>query len=193
MTYTLQNLVNDVMSVMGETSAASPASGISGIPSLSDILQRKISSLLPGVGRKLLIEASPEMLAGAEEYKTDINSRKTVCGLYAYDIHLPEDFIRLVYLKMKSWMRGVNLLVTPDSQSYLRRFSPEPAIAGSPDRPMAYLCGDVLSAYGSESASDSPEHILIWRIPRPDSAGNFPFPAALYPDLLSHLIKQLRI
>lgn len=187
MIYTLANLVKDVMSAMGETTEVSPSPGISGIPSPSDIMHKKISSLLPAVGGKLLIEASPEMLAGAEDYKPVFNSCKSVCGLYAFDITLPEDFIRLVSLKMKSWKRSINTFVTPGSQSYMRRSSPEPAIAGSPDRPMAYLCGDVLSVCGSESASDSPEHLLIWRIPRPDSAGNFRFPASLYPALLTRL------
>ncbi|MCM1489272.1 MAG: hypothetical protein NC095_00370 [Muribaculum sp.] len=186
----IEQLIEDVMSRMGETSEVSPSAGLTGVPTLEDILKRKISSFLPEVGKKLLVEASAEMLAGAEDYHVEVSARKVPAGLYAVDIPLPEDFVRLVSLKMRSWQRSVEKVFTPGSDGFQRQYSAEPGISGCPLCPQAYLSNGILSAIGSETASDTLEHLHLWRIPTPDSAGNFHFPAPLYPDLLSHLINN---
>ena len=191
MRYSIDQTAEDVMSALGETSGVSPSSGMAGIPTLRDILKRKISSFLPEAGKKLLVEASAEMLAGAEDYHAEVSARKVPAGLYAVDIPLPEDFVRLVSLRMRSWQRGVDKVFTSASDCFQRQYSAEPGIAGCPSRPQAYLGNGILTAIGSETASDTLEHLHLWRIPLPDSAGNFHFPAPLYPDLLTRLLSLI--
>lgn len=193
MIYTLEQIRHDVMSRMGETPEVSPSSSLGSIPHISQILDRKIRSLVPEFGSKLILDAPLEKLTGAEEYTADITPRKSKCGLYAFDIPLPDDFLRLVSVRMKSWERAVLSVITPDSDKYLCQYSPEPGIAGCPSRPMAYLSPGILTAIGSASPSDSLDHLLLWRIPSlspslSDSSSlsdSLSFPASLYPLLLS--------
>jgi len=191
MTYSVNQLTEDVLSRLGETSSPSSAGSLAGIPTLSDILERKIRSLLSETGGRLLSEAPLDKLSGAESYEASIAARMTDCGLFAFDISLPDDFVRFVSAGMKSWKRNVSRLVMIDSDSHEWQWSKEPAVAGCPSRPKAYLNygygGFTLTLIGSESEEDTLGHLYLWRIPHIDDAGNFKFPSRLYPDLTAAL------
>lgn len=191
MKYNIERLNEDVKSLLGESSSATTPGFLKGIPTADDAMRLRLRGLLPEMGRQLIEAATPGQLAGAERYRADGTARMTDCGLYAFDIPLPDSFARLVSARMESWKRNVGELIMLDTESHEWQWSSEPAIAGSPGRPRAYLNygygGLTLTLVGSESEEDTPAHIYLWRIPEADAEGNFDFPSALYPALVGNL------
>lgn len=192
MEYALSGVLGDVLRRLGETAGAEMQADIF---APAEALRLKIISLLPAVGRRLIAGATADMLGGAENLKVESRMRKAACGLHACLIPLPPDFVRLVSLRMRGWRRSVNELTVPESDAYQRQWSEEAGIAGSPSRPMAYLCheagGPVIEAVGSVTAEDEAEHCLIWRAPAVGADGNFSFPAALYDGLVDSLVAEV--
>lgn len=195
MTCSVKQLIEDVLSRLGEYSSSSSAGPLAGIPTMADTLERKLRSLLPETGGRLISEAPVDKLSGAESYEASITARMTDCGLFAFDIPLPDDFAGLVSAGMKSWKRNVSRLVMIDSDSHEWQWSKEPAVAGCPSRPMAYLNygygGFTLTLIGSESEEDTLGHLYLWRIPLIDDEGFFKFPSPLYSALVSSLAASL--
>lgn len=179
---------------MGENPDAEASA--QGIPTVRSALERKIGSLLPEVGGTLLREAPASSLGGAESLAdAAVTVRMAPCGFYAADIELPEDFVRLVGLRVAGWKRTVSEVVGAGDALYACRWSAEPGIAGSAERPKAYLrasaSGYVLTAIGGESAEMTVEQLLLWRQPKADPDGNFRFPEALYPALVRFLLQKI--
>ncbi len=195
MIYTISQLREDVLSRLGEYSPSSATGRLDGIPTMADSLERKIRSLLPDVGGRLISEASPDKLSGADSYDASIVVRTADCGLFAFDIPLPDDFVRLVSAGMKSWKRNVSHLIMIDSVSHEWQWSKQPAVAGCPSRPKAYLNygygGFIITLIGSESDEDSLARLYLWCQPKIDADGNFKFPSPLYPALVAALASAL--
>lgn len=191
---TLTRLRDDILARMGESAAPADAP-LAGIPSPAVIAERKAASLLPEVGRRLLSEASPGMLAGAPSVASSIAARKMPCGLFAAEIALPDGFVRLASARMESWSRSVHEVLLPGSGGFARQWSDEPGIAGCPAHPRAYLLhsasGAALRLMGSEAATDTLSHLCAWCEPRPDSSGSFLFPAALYAALVGGMAEAM--
>lgn len=190
MEYSIDQLRDDVLLRKGETRMEA-LQGMQGVPTVADVVEAKVRSLLPEVGRRLILEAPSERLVGAEKYESVGVARKLSNGLYVFEFTIPDDFLRLVSMRMASWRSMVHSVVTPDLKSYCRRFSDEPGISGCQSRPKVYLCDNILSAYSSDSSSDAPEHFLYWRLPIADKNGKFRFPASLYPDLVATISDKL--
>lgn len=104
--------------------------------------------------------------------------------MYAAEVSLPEDFLRLVSVNMESWSRPAVRLILPEMAEWECQWSEEEGIAGCPERPRAYLEGRVVRAVGIRNTSDMPVSIRSWRIPRPDADGRFEYPAKLYAHLV---------
>lgn len=204
MRYGIETLISDVMARLGEfprpqqsLPALSSGSGssLSGIPGPQDVVALKVRSLLPEVGSRLIREA--EVLPPPEEAP---ESRTCVpslmpCGLYAAELQLPEDFLRLGSVKMGEWRHSVSEAAGPNDSGWECQWSSEPGIAGCPTRPRAYLdsgsAGLLLRLVGSEGGEDALEWLRVWRIPVADEEGRFRFPAVIYPELVSALTKRL--
>ena len=191
MVYTIERLQKEVSARLGEISVTPTSISASGVPTPAEIVAAKIKSMLPEEGSKLIKGASADELGcGIEMEVTVATSKLMTCGLYAIEIELPEDFLRLVSLKMAGWERSVGRLILPTMPEWECQWSEEPGIAGSPQRPRAYMDGKILRAIGSQE-NDSTESMYGWRIPVADTDGNFDFPAGLYPDLLGAIASRI--
>lgn len=186
MEYTVSQLCDDVLASLGEMRDDVSDSDVL---SMARILERKIAAMLPEAGARLMRESPHELLGGAETLAgAETSVRRMESGLYALDIMLPEDFLRLVEVRLSGWKRAVHDVSVPGTPLFSCQWSREPAIAGCPEKPRAYMsasgAGWRLTAAAVGSVSPEVESLLVWRIPRADSLGRFLFPSALYPGLV---------
>ena len=192
MKYSVNQLQTDVMARLGEISR--PLSSLSDldVPSPEDVVALKISSMLPEVGKSILCGASAEMLAGGMPLQSEVITWMMPCSLYAVELLLPEDFLRLVSVSILGWHRGVSGLILPGDAAWECQWSVEPGIAGCPARPQAYLVasgeGRKLRLLGSEGPDAALEHLSILCIP---SAPDFHFPPRLYPELVASIADKI--
>lgn len=177
--YSLEKLVEDVMGRLGEVGGT--VDGMPSVPSPGEVLAIKVESLLPEVGARILMDAPVEKLGCGVPIECEITTRRMPCGMYAAEVTLPGNFVRLVSARMAGWKRSVGRLILPDSAGWECQWSAEAGIAGSPERPRGYLEAGCLRLIGSE---DVPvlEHLCGWMLPEPPA---FSFPAVLYPDLVA--------
>lgn len=195
MIYDIAGLTCDVMARLGEKRQI-----CGGMPftTIAEAVELKVKSLLPPVGKRLMVGA-PVLDCGG--WKTsvicgdlEVTMLKMPCGLYACDIPLPEDAVRILSVRMEGWTRSATRVILPDDPDWECQWSAEPGIAGCPERPQAYLQSEDplrLRCLGSESADDALATLLFLQIPNPDEDGKFRFPAALYPELISEIVKEL--
>ncbi|MDE5880115.1 MAG: hypothetical protein K2H60_00155, partial [Muribaculaceae bacterium] len=104
-------------------------------------------------------------------------------------ISLPENFVRLVSVRLEGWERSVCRVTGYDDVGSNRQWSAEPGIAGCPERPRCYLDvagGLVLRLVGSEMAPVVSD-LRVWRLP---AAPAFRFPPLLYPRLVTEIGKM---
>lgn len=192
MEYTLQKLQDDVMARLGESVQPSASCPGVEIPTVGDIIGKKIRSLLPMVGKRLIMEASSGELGGGKVMEATAALRLMPCKLYGAEIALPNDFLRLCSVKMKGWSHGLAAVVMPGEPGWSRQWSKEPGIAGCQERPRAYLVSEggsvKIRAIGSAAESDSLEWLYGWQVPEVGSDGKFHFPDMLYPELIRDLI-----
>lgn len=198
MRYTLHRLQTDVMARLGETVRPQGLLSAAGVPWPEDIIGVKVASLLGELGSRLLQEADCGLSCPRD---VGIPSgvlavlKRMPCGLYGAEVRLPEMFLRLVSVKMAGWRRSVCGLVSPGSAEWSRQWSPEPGIAGSPERPRAYLDSDgegmLLRLLGSVDSSDTLESLGIWIVPSAGEDGGFDFPETLYAALVGAIAAKL--
>lgn len=195
MVYTLDRLQRDVMARLGENTRPPASYDGLDIPSPVDVIGRKISSLLPEIGTKLIKDAPADNLGAGEPVELVVSMRKMPCGLYAGEVGLPEDYLRLVSVKMAGWSRCVTQVIRSADMEWSRQWSEEPGIAGCPDAPRAYLVceedGLKLLLIGSEDGVDSLDLLRVCRAPSPAADGTFHFPSSLYPPLISEIVTTL--
>lgn len=187
MAYTIERLKHDLLARLGEITRSQTSLSIPDIPSTEDIVGIKAESILPYVGKRMILNSPQELLGSGEKISTGISIKKTRCGLYGAEITLPDGFLRLENIKMTEWSRQVCRLILQGSQEWACQWSEEKGIAGCPEYPKAYLDGDIVRAIGSVEESDTLECFRCWRVPEPNEMGEFYFPEALYPDLVSEI------
>lgn len=188
MIYTIEKLQTDVMTRLGELARPLPSLSDTSIPSPPDVVALKTKSLLAEVGSRLIRKATVDMLGNGMPIEGVVTMRQMPCGLYAAEVTLPDDFLRLVSLKMSGWERGVRGVILPGTPDWSRQWSAEEGIAGSPAKPQVYsdVNGSVgiLRAVGSRAMDEELEWFCGWRVPVVDGEGRFDFPAGLYGELL---------
>ncbi|MDE5795108.1 MAG: hypothetical protein K2I08_10365 [Muribaculaceae bacterium] len=191
MVFTIESLQKEVMARLGEIAMARPSLPALGVPTSADIVAAKIESMLPEEGAKLIRGASAGELGSGIQMEVTVGDHKLMpCGLYAAEIELPEDFLRLVSLKMSGWEKSVSSLILPTSPEWDCQWSPEPGIAGCRQRPRGYWDGKLLRAICSQE-NDILESLYGWRIPVTDTDGNFEFPPIIYPDLIGAIESRI--
>ena len=194
----LNRLQTDVMARLGERARPQAVAVTSGVPWPEDIVALKVSAFLAEEGSRIIREAPVGLLGcgvvglmGCEV----VSRRKMPCGLYAAEVRMPDDFLRMVSVKMSGWLRGAVDVAFPGSAGWERQWSAESGIAGCPERPRAYLDADgsglLLRLVGSESESDSLEWLSGWCVPEADNDGEFDFPDGLYPELVAAVMARL--
>lgn len=194
MTFSLQRLQKDVLARLGESVRAADSSLPVAIPGVAEVLEKKVETLLPSVGCGLIASAPLSALGVGEELSGESTAVEMPCGLYAHDIAIPEDFIRIVSVRMESWHRSAVSVSMPEEPGWMRQWSPEPAIAGCKVSPRVYLLqegGLRLRCCGSDSEDDALAWLGMWRIPRADGVGRFCFPQGLYEELVSDMALRL--
>ncbi|MDE6696549.1 MAG: hypothetical protein K2K25_06685 [Muribaculaceae bacterium] len=195
MVCTLDQLQRDVMSRLGENPQPQPSYEGLDIPAPIDVIRQKILSLLPEIGSRLIREASSDSLGDGEVIDVSVVMRKMPCGLFAAEVKIPEDFLRVVSVKMSGWTRSVNQIIMPGDKEWSRQWSAEPGIAGNPDCPKAYIAsadrGLILRLIGSEDEDDILDWVRICRFRTPENDASFYFPSSLYSALISEMTKLL--
>lgn len=192
MLYTLQQLQADVMARLGEFGHPFSSLPASVVPCPSEVLARKIESILPEAGAKILREAPHELLGGGMPIEAELTTRLMPCGLYAGETVISDDFLRLVSVMMSDWSRSVLTLILPGSSDWERQWSSEPGIAGCPCCPRAYLDrqgeGLLLRVVGSDDSAATLGWLRGWCLPTPPA---FHFPLQLYQSLINEVIASL--
>ena len=177
MTYSIEKLIRDVAGIAGE---------------MADEVALMIEGMLPEIGAGSIRGAPFDRLGGGVPIAVETASRLMPCGLYAVEVVLPADFLRLVSVKIPGWQRCANHLILPGDAEWECQWSAEPGIAGCPARPRAYLAtegdGMILRLVGSESADASLGHLRVLTIP---AAPEFHFPSQLYPDLIGMIAEKI--
>lgn len=195
MVCTLDQLQSDVMSRLGENPRPLVSYEGLDIPSPANVIRKKIASLLPEIGSRLIMDSPSDRLGVGEPIEEVATMRKMPCGLFAGEVALPEDFLRLVAVKMEGWKRNVAQAICSSDMEWNRQWSAEAGIAGCPDAPRAYLVCEEnamkLRLMGSEEGIGSLEFLRICRSPSPDAAGTFHLPQALYPPLISEIVTAI--
>lgn len=180
--HSLASLTADVLSLLGEETAP-------------EAVARKIRALLPGAASTLIADASATELAGAPELTLTPAFTRMPSGGYAAEADLPAGFLRLAGVRMSCWREDAREVVMQGSGRLSRLWNPEPGIAGSPERPIAYVTagasGLKLFAMAAPSAGEATLSLRLWSIPLPDSEGNFHFPAPLRHKLAANIAAQL--
>lgn len=194
MMYTLLQLQSDVMALLGENARQRDALAGVDVPGAVGMLSARIKGLLPICGKILLQDAPPHLLGGGEPLTPRFSTCLMPCGLYAVDMELPADTVRIAEIRLKEWSRGVNHVFTSDQDGWRRQWSREPGIAGSPSNPLAYMspssAGILVRAVGvAAPPADTASHpsLTAWRIPTADESDHFSFPEHLYPDLINKI------
>lgn len=187
MKYDLSKLVGDVMGRMGEVRVAE---GDFPFPTVEEAVRLKVRTLLPLVGKRLIC-SSKGVWGGDLLTSAPYSMTRMPCGLYAADIQLPEDFLRLLSVRMGEWRQGADRVILPGDADWTRQWSEEPGIAGCRDRPRVYLLHDGtrrLRCIGSASEDDKLASLSILQIPNPDEDGKFIFPEEIYLDLVEGIL-----
>lgn len=201
MKFTFQKLQADVMARLGEIARPQGLSEsqpeLSGVPWPEDIIGLKVRSMLPQVGAELIREA-PLGVVGCPVVGlsgSPVSMKEMPCGLYGAEVRLPEEFLRLVSVKMSGWRGCIYSLISPEMSDWRRQWSPHPAIAGCAEWPRAYLDSDgeglLLRLVGSVTAEESLEWLRLWTVPAVDDLGEFDFPEVLYPQLVGSIAGML--
>lgn len=191
---TLQQLQADVMALLGENARQRDALAGVDVPGTVGMLSARIKRLLPVCGKILLQDAPQHLLGGGEPLTPPFSTCLMPCGLYAVDMELAADTLRIAEIRLKEWARGVSDVFTPDQDGWRRQWSREPGIAGSPANPLAYMspssAGILVRAIGvSAPPADTASYpsLTVWRIPAADESDYFSFPAHLFPDLVNKI------
>lgn len=195
----IDRLLTDVLARLGETARPLPPSADAGgwadVAQPEDVIALKVRASLPEVGARLIREAPPELLGGGASAAPPQATRRLMpCGLYAAEVRLPDDFLRLAGARMAGWRHGVGAATPPGDPQWGRQWSAEPAIAGCAERPRAYLDSDsgglLLRLLGSGEEDADVDFIDLWSTPTLTEAGDFLFPPGLYPELVAALAAE---
>ena len=103
MTYNIDTLIQDVRCRIGE---------------IADDVALMIGSMLPEVGAGIIRGSPLDRLGGGMLTVSETTSRLMPCGLYAVEATLPEDFLRLVSVKISGWRRPANSLILPGATAW---------------------------------------------------------------------------
>lgn len=180
---TIKQLASEVATLMGESLALECSPHESPFPDIEDRVRITAPELLSA----LIMDSKPEELFDVKRNA----GGAAVSAEGVATIVLPEDFLRLVYLKMSDWSRPVTRVVTFDEPEFARQSSPWIGIRGTPERPVATQGvngkGEPILRLYSSSGEAILENFLYASRPEIDKNDTLLIPEALYGRLIEEL------
>ena len=162
MYFPIKQLASDVAAILGESLASDCPPEETHFP----FIEERVRLMSPLILEELLMQAEVEELC---EVKS-LNVSVTVDSLGMVTIVLPDDFLRLVSVKMSDWKRQVCHITPSDSEHYLWQTSRWEGIRGSPERPLALLgrnlSGERCMRLFSSGQDASLDHLLYIARPK---------------------------
>ena len=158
-------------------------------------LRSLITMLIPEAAREVLVV---DDLSQLREWcpLEGVVKRVVVGGREKRILPLPQDFMRLVYIRMSDWSDAVTKVLNPESDSVrLRRYwecRGRECRRRSPAVTSGFYEGErVLEILGSIDGSRPAEGGYL-PCPRRDEAGNLVFPSSLEPRLIERIVRKIK-
>ncbi|MCH5242960.1 MAG: hypothetical protein J1F67_11195 [Muribaculaceae bacterium] len=183
MKITVDRIATEVATLMGESLALECRPHESPFPDIVD----KVRVATPGILHDLITDAKAEMLTDAKRLAPEVSIGPDGVGT----LRLPDDFLRLVYVKMNDWSRPVTSVTPFSDPSVSLQYSPWNGVRGTPQRPVAVMdaaSGSLkLFTCGKGSALES-----FLYVPKPVIAADdtLETPEALYPQLIRNIVNN---
>lgn len=127
---------------------------------LSEIVRSKLED-----AARIILSKAPLNLCGggkpflqeSSKYDTIVSFEKSASQQYTCiaSVQLPNDFMRLLLFKMKSWARPLRTVITPEHPRYDVLRSKYGGVSGHASFPDLVQIGDTLEAYGCTSSDDT--------------------------------------
>ena len=154
-------------------------------------IEDRVRILAPGILRDILTEAPLSLIEGFKPLTGSpvINSSGMV------ELPLPDDFLRLVSVRMSDWKTSVTELLTTGSKDWSLQTSRWRGIRGNPERPVAFIDYNtsgkrVLKCFSSGNEATLSTGLYV-AMPKFDSGGNMEVPDALKYDLATRLAEAI--
>lgn len=186
-TVTAGSLAEDVATLIGESLLLECETEESPFPGLED----RVRVMAPGILSELYAAIVPGSLADGKEITTgpEIGNDGVV------SIPLPEDFLKLVCVRMSDWSRPVWELLPVWSPLYRRQASRWNGIRGTPRNPVALLDREgsrsLLRLYSSSPGARLTAGLYL-PVPKPDAQGLLSLPESLLRPLIHRLAEAVR-
>ena len=181
---TIKELATETAKLLGESLLLECQPEESPFPTLED----QVRILSPELLSSLILESPLEMLRDAGK---EIVSTPSIDADGGVTLECPEDFLRLIYLKMSDWRVAVTK-ITPLSSSLLsRQGSKWNGIRGNGDKPLAILLPTGLKLYSSSQGASLERGIYVAR-PKIKEDDSLEIPDGLYFPLLQKIAEGLK-
>lgn len=184
---TVKQLASDVAAVLGESLALDCHPEESPFPDMED----RVRILAPEVLNNLISDSPLCRLCDAVSFPGTVKRDENGDG----KLELPDDFMRLVSVRMSDWKYPVTEISEPGHPKSLMQTSKWPGIKGNPERPVVTMETEasgkkVLHLYSSAGSATLSSFLYI---PRPEvsSTGILSVPVELYPSLVLRLADLL--
>lgn len=149
--FTLDQIVGKVREKLDEI--AENESEMIGTEEDNANLNTVIKSCVPEAYRFISLNAHPNMLEGKQYTSETLSVGSDLVGR----IGLPDDFLRLISVRLSSWVSSCSAMITEDSPEY--RMQSNKWVSGNKFRPVAALVhtqsGRQLELYKASSSTDS--------------------------------------
>lgn len=185
----LNRLVTLTANLLGEPLALECEPDESPVPGL----ESRVRVIAPGLLSEMIMDASPESLFPGKKFSSqpEIDDNGTVT------ISLPDDFLRLICIKMSDWERPVTEITDYTSPFFSLQSSDLEGVRGSAERPVAIPAykpdgGRAIKLYSSKKGAVT--EIALYT-PRPlfDDNDYIEIPSDLTERLIMRLAEALKI
>lgn len=171
--YLVEDIIKETKVAIDENVSSRPLASLGDVDTLTldEIIHSKVEDAArlvhEGAAHYLLDEGKP--LPTSVEWESQE-------GYGAGKINLPDDFLRLVTIRMSDWFRPVTEAITEDSPLYSQQSSRYLGVRGNPERPVVAIvhgaAGQVLEFY-SCSAGAGVRVATARYIPIPRISGDY--------------------
>lgn len=183
----IKKIATDVATILGETLARDCSPAESPFPDLEE----RVETEVPGILMDLLMNCE----AGEIDCLKPLNTDLSITGDSSVRIKLPEDFLRLISLKLSNWLRPVNKTTDQDSPEMIKNLSRWEGVKPGNRNPVAAVSTDGLGRclkMAPASGSSSVEYGWYAAVPEISGTGIIEVPGALYSALIDRLVKSLK-
>ena len=192
MKYPLTQIMCDVRALLGHNPDNQPLIEVDDLRTLTfdEIIRQQ---MIPSV-RMVLSKAPTERIDTCRPLRGAVGWKEQQGVGMAYML-LPDDFFRLLSVKMTDWHRPAQI-ITEDHPLYALQSSPFHGVRGNPDRPVAavvrYPEGLVLELYSSSGGAGVTIQRALY-VPQPHLThdGYIDLPASLYDDILRQICENV--